>query len=69
MPPKPRKSTNDANLTIRLPKDIRKAYVARAKQFGTISDVTRDLVVAFAENRVTVYPPATSKEPLYVARK
>lgn len=69
MPTKNRKSVNDATLNIRLPKDSRKAFVIRAKQHGSISDVLRDLVVAFAENRVTVYPPVTSKEPIYVARK
>lgn len=60
---------NDSHVTVRVPKEVRRAFIAKAKKHGMPSEVLRDLIHAFTEDRVTVYPPVTSKEPIYVARK
>jgi hypothetical protein len=43
-------------------------FHAKAKKFGIPSDVLRELIEAFLENRLTITPPVTRKESLYVTR-
>ncbi len=62
--------TKSAYLSVRLPDKTRTKFHAKAKKFGTPSEVLRELVDAFIEDRVTIQPPVTGnpKEKLYVTR-
>lgn len=57
-------------LTVRLPDRMRSKFRAKAKKFGKPSEVLRELIDAFIEDRVTIQPPVTRnpKEKLYVTR-
>jgi hypothetical protein len=59
-----------AYLIVRVADKTRTKFHAKAKKFGTPSDVLRELIDAFIEDRVTIQPPVTSnpKEKLYVTR-
>jgi hypothetical protein len=57
-------------LSVRLPDRMRTKFHAKAKKFGKPSEVLRELIDAFVEDRVTIQPPVTrnSKENFYVTR-
>jgi len=56
-------------LTVRLRQQTHQAFRARAEKYGGISEVLRELVDAFIEDRIAITPPATpKKESLYVTR-
>lgn len=56
-------------MTVRLAPSVHKAFRAKAERYGGVSEVLRELVTAFIEDRVTVIPPSNPrKESLYVAR-
>ena len=59
-----------AYLTVRLTDKTRTKFHAKARKFGTPSEVLRELIDAFIEDRVTIQPPVTGnlKEKLYVTR-
>lgn len=59
-----------AYLTVRVADKTRNKFHAKAKKFGTPSQVLRELIDAFIEDRVTINPPVTgnSVEKLYVTR-
>lgn len=59
-----------AYLTVRVADRTRTKFHAKARKFGTPSEVLRELIDAFIEDRVTIQPPVTgnSKEKLYVPR-
>lgn len=59
-----------AYLIVRVADKTRIKFHAKAKKFGTPSDVLRELVDAFIEDRVTIQPPVISnpKDQLYVTR-
>lgn len=59
-----------AYLTVRVADKTRLKFYAKAKRFGTPSEVLRELIDAFIEDRVAINPPVTGnlKENLYVAR-
>ena len=59
-----------AYLTVRVADKTRIKFHAKAKKFGTPSEVLRELIDAFIEDRVTIHPPVTGnpKEKLYVPR-
>jgi hypothetical protein len=58
------------NITIqaRIPSDIRDAFYEKAKSFTSGSEVLRELVIAFVEDRVTIVPSAV-KAKLYNLEK
>ena len=60
--------TKSAYLTVRIPDRTRLKFHDKAKKFGTPSEVLRELIDAFIEDRVTIQPPVTRKEKLYVTR-
>ena len=62
--------TKSAYLSVRLPDKTRTKFHVKAKQFGTPSEVLRELVDAFIEDRVTIQPPVNRnpKEKLYEPR-
>jgi hypothetical protein len=59
-----------AYLTVRVADKTRTKFHAKARKFGTPSEVLRELIDAFIEDRVTINPPVTGnpKEKLYVPR-
>ena len=62
------KSPLDSYLTTRLTVEQRKQFVSKAERFGKPSEVLRDIIVAFIENRLIVTQPTKVKEVLYVTR-
>ena len=54
-------------LVIRVTPATHKAFHAKARTYGTVSEVSREIVQAFIENRLTIQPPVTVKESLYVS--
>jgi hypothetical protein len=56
-------------LTVRLQQQTHQAFRVKAEKYGGISEVLRELVEAFLEDRLSITPPANpKKESLYVAR-
>jgi len=55
-------------LVVRVTNEMHSKFHAKAKKFGIPSDVLRELIEAFLENRLTITPPVTRKESLYVTR-
>lgn len=56
-------------LTVRLPTQTHTEFRAKATRFGGVSEVLRELVAAFLEDRLTIQPPKQpQKESLYVHR-
>lgn len=62
--PKPK----SANLTVRVTATTRSKFHAKAFKYSTPSDVLRELVEAFIEDRLIIQAPATRKESMYVNR-
>jgi len=62
--------TKSAYLSVRLPDKARLRFHAKAKKFGTPSEVLRELIDAFIEDRITIQPPVNRnpKENLYEPR-
>lgn len=62
-----RKKTKSDALYVRISPEIKRAFNEKAEQFEplTPSDVLRELVTGFVEDRVTIIPPASKKESLY----
>lgn len=59
-------------LFARVDTDVRKRFIEKAGQFGTPSEIIRELVTAFIEDRLQIEPPTPTygkKEKLYVTRK
>ena len=52
-------------LTVRLTPTDHKAFHRKAEKFGQPSDVLRELVDAFIDDRIKIQPPVTVKESLY----
>jgi dihydroxyacid dehydratase/phosphogluconate dehydratase len=44
---------------------LRQAFVRKAHRFGGVSEVLRELVAAFVDNRLTIQPPEKTKESIY----
>jgi len=61
-------SSLDAYLTTRVTAEQRQQFVEKAARFGKPSEVLRDIIVAFIENRFIVTQPTKVKEVLYVTR-
>lgn len=63
--PKPK----SAFLTVRVTGSTRTKFHARAQKYGQPSDVLRELIEAFIDDRLSIVPPVNRKESLYVAGK
>lgn len=56
-------------LTVRLPQQTHSEFRGKAARYGGVSEVLRELVAAFLEDRLTIHPPKQrTKESLYVPR-
>lgn len=62
--------TKSAYLSVRLPDKTRIKFHAKAKKFGTPSEVLRELIDAFIDDRVVIRPSVNRNplEKLYVTR-
>lgn len=61
-------SSLDSFMTTRITAEQRQQFVAKAERFGKPSEVLRDIIIAFIENRLIVTQPTKVKEVLYVTR-
>lgn len=55
-------------LSVRLTPQDQRTFLRKSKKYGKPSDLLRELVQAFNEDRLTVLPPVNPKESLYVPR-
>jgi len=53
------------NITIRVSGKLRTQFHKKAERHGTPSEVLREIVLAFVEDRLVIQPPAKPKESLY----
>jgi hypothetical protein len=53
-------------LTVRLTPTDHKAFHRKADRYGKPSDLLREIVQAFTEDRLVIQPPVNPKESLYV---
>jgi len=55
-------------LTVRVSPDSHKKFHIKVQKYGQPSNVLREIIEAFIEDRLTIQPPVTVKESLYVTR-
>lgn len=55
-------------LTVRVSPDSHRKFHCKVKNFGQPSEILREIIEAFIEDRLTIQPPVTVKESLYVTR-
>lgn len=56
-------------LTVRLHQQTSQEFRAKANRYGGVSEVLREMIDAFLEDRIVVHPPKQlKKESLYVSR-
>ena len=61
-------TVKSAYLSVRVPDSTRTKFHDKVKKFGSPSEVLRELIDAFNEDRVAIQAPVTRKEKLYVPR-
>ena len=54
-------------LNLRVQPEVHKKFHVKAKRYGHPSEVLRELVDAFIDDRVKIQPPVNVKESLYVS--
>ena len=52
-------------LVVRVTDKTRTKFHSKAQKFGSPSDVLREIVEAFNDDRLVIQPPVTRKESLY----
>lgn len=63
------REAKDVNLNARVTKNEKTSFIEKASRYGNPSEVLRELVNAFIEDRLEIKPPSPSKkELLYVPR-
>lgn len=60
--------TLDTHITLRVSQRVRTAFIRKADRYGKPSDVLRELIEAFLDDRLVIQPNV-KKESLYVTRK
>lgn len=55
-------------LVVRVTHDEHKKFHSKAQRYEKPSVVLREIVQAFIDDRLTIQPPVTRKESLYVTR-
>jgi hypothetical protein len=53
---------------VRLTPYDHKAFHRKAEKYGKPSDVIREIIEAFSQDRLVIQPPVNVKESLYVSR-
>jgi hypothetical protein len=56
-------------LSVRLTPSDHRAFFKKAERYGKPSDLLREIVDAFLDDRLILKPPSNPKESLYVNRK
>lgn len=59
--------SKSAVLTTRVSPDVRTQFLTKSAQYGTPSDVLREFISAFIEERISIKPPVNVKGNLYVS--
>ena len=54
-----------AHLTTRVSPRVRQKFIAKANEYGPHTEVLRELVEAFTDDRLTIKPPVTRKQGLF----
>ena len=52
-------------LTVRVSPDSHKKFHTKVRKYGQPSDVLREIIEAFIDDRLVIQPPVTRKESLY----
>lgn len=60
------KRTSSSTLAVRVDPKLYKQFKEKSTKFGGQAVVMRELLLGFVESRVTIQPPKTLKESLYV---
>lgn len=60
--------SRSAFLTVRVTGSMHSKFHSKALRYGKPSDVLREIIEAFLDDRLTITPPVTRKESLYVTR-
>lgn len=60
--------TKSKFLNVRLTPQDHRTFFRKSKRYGKPSDLLREMVQAFNEDRLTLVPPVNPKESLYVPR-
>lgn len=60
--------SKSAYLTVRVTERVRTKFHSKALKFSTPSEVLREIIEAFIDDRLTIQAPVTRKENLYVPR-
>ena len=45
-------------VSVRLPPDARRRFMGKSAEFGGMSHVLREMILAFIEDRITINPPS-----------
>lgn len=64
----PAKAAKSHTVAVRLSPASDRTFTTMSAQYGGKSEVMRELIMAFIENRLTISPP-TTKGTLYESRK
>ena len=59
------KKGSSPTVAVRVAPSLRQAFIRKAHRFGGTSEVLRELVAAFTENRISIQPPKETKESIY----
>jgi len=54
-----------AHLATRVRPDVRTKFIGKALKYGPYTEVLRELIEAFVEDRLVIQPPVTSKQGLF----
>jgi hypothetical protein len=55
-------------LVVRVTVDDHKKFHSKVKKYGQPSEILREIIQAFLDDRLAIQPPVTPKETLYVTR-
>lgn len=61
------KKTKSSFLTTRVSEAVRNQFLAKSAEYGKPSEVLREFIDAFIEDRITIKPPVNVKGKLYVS--
>lgn len=61
------KKSKSAFLTTRVTDAVRTQFLSKSVEYGTPSEVLREIIEAFVEDRLSIKPPVNVKGNLYVS--
>ena len=57
---------NSTFLSVRVTPELNQAFHDKAQKYGSGSEVLREIIQAFIDDRLAIKPPVNRKESLYV---